>query len=153
MTTTADTPAATDSSTGTEQAPLLIFLSEAGFPEELRKKVDLATRLRPAVRELTDFNALLRALRATRRQLLGQLADELIGAVAAAARPYPRAVREEILRIVKFTAPCPATVYAAIFTAHGDDVTGRIDMAPLVHALCSSPPHLQDGISLKLCPY
>lgn len=108
--------------------------------------VDLATTWRPAVRELTDFNALLGALRATKRPGLGQLADELTKVVTDAILRYPENVRGTIrailLREIEEEVACPAPVFAELFS-------GSTDVMGLVRVLGESPDLFFPATRLK----
>lgn len=105
--------------------------------------VDLVTKMRPHVRALNDFNALVVALRTTRRPLLGELADALTGAVVAAVNCYPQNVRGAILVILNNPRnPCRAEVFAEVFS-------DNIEVVGLVRILMQSPAHVTEAVRLK----
>lgn len=133
--------------------PLLEFLIGAGFPEELRRKVDLATKRRTPLRESTDFPGLLQALRETRRPRLLELTTDLRRAVTAAVQRYPINMQGPIegLLLRQQSPSCPAWVYYLVLAT---PMAGpnRVDVEPLLDALIHSSDYREVGIILKACP-
>lgn len=121
--------------------PLLEFLDEARFPEELRRRVRGAVRLFPEMGGLTNITSLLDHLRFRGGQ---QLADDLTHAVAAAARRYyPQKVRRPLFVILENADnPCGPEIFAEIFSDNRDPMG-------LVRALACTDTHVMEAVRLR----
>lgn len=143
MTSTAEPTAEAESPSG--EVPLLMFLSEAGFSTRMRRRVDLATRGMPGLRETRDLPELMRFLRTPEQPKLNQLAEDLNRVVAAGCQQYPASVRGAVRVILTGEAgdpACSVEIFATVREHPGDVIK-------LARALSADPALVLAGVRLN----